>query len=346
MRRIGVVLLLSLTGLLASTAAPRAGTRSTAAPTCEFSGVERIVAVGDAHGDYDHFLQVLQAAGVVDQKRKWSGGKTHLVQTGDVLDRGPDSRKILDLLRAITPQAASAGGAVHELMGNHEEMRMVGDFRYTSTGEYGAFATSESSALRQQVAESAEPESRSAILDAPLGMIEMVRAFAANGEYGAYLRRLPAVIRINDVVFLHGGLSPAYAARSCADINEEVRRDLTEDFAKTRAAVTSTIVGGADGPLWYRGLAEEPDTFAPQVAAILAAQKARAMVVGHTAAPGERVTPRFGGTVVLIDTGMNLTYVPNGHPSALEITPAGMTAIYLDGRVPLGSGSGGGMARR
>lgn len=321
--------------------------RATAPPPvspCEFTGVDRIVAVGDAHGDYDHFLQVLQAAGVVDAKKKWSGGTTHLVQTGDVLDRGNDSRKILDLLRAITPQAAAAGGAVHELVGNHEEMRMVGDFRYTSKAEYGAFATSESASLRQQVADSVEPESRNAILDSPLGKIEMVRAFAPNGEYGAYLRQLPAVIRINDIVFLHGGLSPAYGSRSCAEINEEVRRDLTEDLAKTRAAVTSTLVGSADGPLWYRGLAQEPDTFAPEVEAIVAAQKARALVIGHTGAPGYRITMRFGGKVVLIDTGMNLKYEPDGHPSALEITRGAWTAIYLDGRVPLGAGPGGGTA--
>ena len=337
MRCIGVIL---VAGVLAWAAAPRAAARSAADPGCEFSNVDRIVAVGDAHGDYDHFLQVLQAAGVVDAKKKWSGGKTHLVQTGDVLDRGPDSRKILDLLRAITPQAAAAGGAVHELIGNHEEMRMVGDFRYTSKGEYGAFATSDSGALRQQVADNAEPESRASILESPLGMIEMVRAFAPNGEYGAYLRQLPAVIRINDIIFLHGGLSPVYAARSCADINAEVRRDLTEDLAKTRAAVTSTLVGSADGPLWYRGLAQEPDTFAPQVDAIITAQKAIAMVVGHTAAPGERITMRFGGKVILIDTGMNVKYVPDGHPSALEIAHGAFTAIYLDSRVPLGPGGG------
>ena len=339
MRRAAVLVLVTI---VAGTAAGEARAPAYAAPApCEFSGVDRIVAVGDAHADYDHFLQVLEAAGVVDAKKKWMGGTTHLVQTGDVLDRGNDSRKILDLLRALTPQAAAAGGAVHELIGNHEEMRMVGDFRYTSKAEYGAFATAESAALRQQVAEAAEPESRSSILDSPLGMIEMVRAFAPAGEYGAYLRQLPAMVRIDDIIFLHGGLSPAYGARSCAEINEEVRRDLTEDLPKTRAAVTSTLVGSADGPLWYRGLAQEPDTFAPAVEAIMTSQKARAMVVGHTGAPGNRITMRFGGKVVLIDTGMNLKYVPDGHPSALEITHGYVfTAIYLDGRVPLGAGTG------
>jgi len=57
-----------------------------------FSGVERIVAIGDVHGDYDAFVSLLRDTGIIDQKSRWTGGKNHLVQTGDVLDRGLDSR--------------------------------------------------------------------------------------------------------------------------------------------------------------------------------------------------------------------------------------------------------------
>ena len=58
-----------------------------------FTGVERVVAVGDVHGDHDQLVAVLRSAGLIDGQDKWSGGKAHFVQTGDVLDRGPDSRK-------------------------------------------------------------------------------------------------------------------------------------------------------------------------------------------------------------------------------------------------------------
>src|SRR5262245_49459000 len=54
--------------------------------------VEHVVAVGDVHGDYEQFVAVLRSAKLIDSQESWSGGKTHLVQTGDVLDRGPDSR--------------------------------------------------------------------------------------------------------------------------------------------------------------------------------------------------------------------------------------------------------------
>src|SRR6187399_952828 len=101
-----------------------------AAPaSCELDGVERIVAVGDVHGAYDRFTEILRAAGVIDQDRHWSGGRTHLVQLGDVVDRGPDSRKALDFLMSLEKEAAAAGGQVHALIGNHEVMRMLSDMR-------------------------------------------------------------------------------------------------------------------------------------------------------------------------------------------------------------------------
>src|SRR5579872_3083347 len=93
-----------------------------AQPQDIFQDVPRIVAVGDVHGDYNQFVSVLQAAGVLDRKAKWAGGKTHLVQVGDVLDRGPDSRKVMDLLMELESQAQKAGGQVHPLLGNHETM--------------------------------------------------------------------------------------------------------------------------------------------------------------------------------------------------------------------------------
>jgi hypothetical protein len=87
-----------------------------------------------------------------------------------------------------------------------------------------------------------------------------------------------------------------------------------------------------DGPLWYRGLAEQPDTFTPDVADILSKQQARAIVAGHNVVPGGRIAVRFGGTVVLIDTGMQQAYVPTGRASALEISHGEFTAIYDDRR--------------
>src|SRR6478672_1717349 len=81
-----------------------------------FTGVDRVVAVGDVHGDFDAFVTILRSAGIIDAKNRWTGGASHLVQIGDVLDRGADSRKAMDLLMSLEKQASKAGGRVHALI--------------------------------------------------------------------------------------------------------------------------------------------------------------------------------------------------------------------------------------
>ncbi len=310
--------------------------RLTAADSCGIDTGERIVAVSDAHGAYPRYLAVLRAAGIVNERDEWAAGKTHLVQTGDMVDRGADSRQVLDLLRRLEREAAAAGGAVHVLLGNHEVMRMLGDMRYVSAGEYQAFTTPESADLRRRYAESAStPEIKTMIEGFPLGSIEIRLAFGPNGDYGKWLRTLDTVATINGILFVHGGISLAVAPTPCTEINETVRREMTTDFNQTTANPLASLSSRPDGPLWYRGLAEEPDAFAPTVEQILAAQQLRAMVIGHTISPTRRIRARFGGRVFQIDTGMNPTYVPDGRASALEIKGGAFTAITEDGRALL-----------
>jgi hypothetical protein len=104
-----------------------------------WTGVERIVAVGDIHGDYHQFVRVLRSAAVIDRQGNWIAGKAHLVQLGDVVDRGPDSRKAMDLLVRLENQAREQGGHVHALIGNQEAMNVYGDLHYVTNGELAAF---------------------------------------------------------------------------------------------------------------------------------------------------------------------------------------------------------------
>lgn len=77
--------------------------------------------------------------------------------------------------------------------------------------------------------------------ETPLGMIEMIRAFGPIQELGAYLRSLDVVVRINGIVFLHGGISTAVAAKTCSTINDTVRREIGRDLEKTRKAPRETL---------------------------------------------------------------------------------------------------------
>jgi len=276
------------------------------------------------------------------------------VQTGDVLDRGADSRKVIDLLRKLERDAAAAGGRVHVLLGNHEFMRLVGDWRYVSPGEYKAFQDADSAELRDRVRDlNAEQAARRAraenrefnerqyrtefYKDFPLGYFEMQRAFGKDGDYGKWVRSRLAAVKINGVLFIHGGVSDKVANLGCQELNAEVQRDLAAAPVPTEK-ITSLLSATEDGPLWYRGMASEPEaTFEPMLDSILRRLGARAVVIGHTPIPGGQITTRFGGRVVMIDTGMlGGEFFKTGAASALETRDGALAAIYDDGRrVPI-----------
>ena len=298
---------------------------------CALEGVPRIVAVGDVHGDYGAFTRILRAAGVIDARDRWAGRDTHLVQTGDVLDRGPESRRVLDLLRRLERDAPKAGGRVLPLVGNHEVMRLLGDLRNVHPSEIDAFRTSHSSDVRDMMR--VPPET-------PLGLVEMLKAFSAKGEYGRWIRNGVAAARINGILFVHGGVSARVAPLRCEGINSGIRADLTTGFERMQAAPLDSLAMSEDGPLWYRGLAREPEEmFEPEVEKILAAVGARAIVIGHTVSETGRIHPRFHGRVVQVDTGMLSTVYKGGRGSALEIVGDRWTAIYEDERVGLPHGN-------
>ena len=78
-----------------------------------------LIAIGDIHGDFDTFLALLHSIGVVDMGGHWSAGSTHVVQTGDMLDRGAESRLVMELLMRLEKESAAAGGRLHHEEGRH-----------------------------------------------------------------------------------------------------------------------------------------------------------------------------------------------------------------------------------
>ena len=296
-----------------------------------WQGVDRVVAVGDVHGSYDQFTLVLKQAGVIDDKNKWTGGKTHLVQLGDVPDRGPDTRRIMDLLMNLEKQARKAGGMVHPLIGNHEAMNIYGDLRYTVPEEFAAFRNSNSEQVRvafweqhvqQELKGKATPEYKQDWEKKyPHGFFEHRLEFGPNGKYGKWIREHNAVIRIDDTLFLHGGLSPKYASVPLKDLNKSVRKELDD---------VKLIEGGTaidpEGPLWYRGLANGvEELLIEHVDALLKFHGVKRIVVGHTPTDGSIVS-RFGGKVILADVGLSPVYgarlaclvIEKGQPVALQ----------------------------
>src|SRR6266850_1784110 len=175
----------------------------------------RVVAIGDIHGDFDAFVGILQRAQLVDTSRKWSGRNTTLVQTGDLLDRGPKTRAVMDLLMSLQKDAARQGGRVIVLMGNHEAMNIFGDFRYVTNNDYISFEDDRADTRKRKPDTTQTP-----------GFLERCEALGPNGKYGKWLRSLPAIARVNDSIFLHGGLKPEFSTWKVEQINDAVSNEL------------------------------------------------------------------------------------------------------------------------
>jgi hypothetical protein len=301
----------------------------------------RIVAVGDLHGDFSVWRDIAIAAGIENAGGHWTGGRTILVQVGDVVDRAPDSLKIIRDLMRLQKEAPKQGGKVIALVGNHEAMNVTGDLRYTVPADFAAYATSDSAALRERLyqARKTEIEARyrakdramtsAAIHDAwiaatPLGWVEQRLAWAADGEVGRWVDRNPAVALVNGNLFVHGGLSAEYSKLTLDDINRKVGDALRSVDRSPGSILTDPL-----GPLWYRGLiTRDPKVteipaggparppIEQELATVLTAYGAKRIVVGHT--PNLKgIQILYGGKLVTIDTG-NSRYF-GGPPSYLEI---------------------------
>ncbi len=182
-----------------------------------FVGVDRIVSVGDLHGDFAQFRQVLMQASLIDADLRWTGDRTHLVQLGDVADRGPDTRRIIELLMRLEKEASRAGGRIHALVANHEAMNIVGDLRFVHSGEYAAFADNRSERRRKRYlrayADSLRAHGEEITVDDafiaeyerqfPLGWVEHRSYWEPGGRFARWVAKHNTVIRINDVLFMH-----------------------------------------------------------------------------------------------------------------------------------------------
>ncbi len=241
--------------------------------------------MGDIHGQFPKMTAVLSDAGLIDADHNWAGGEATLWFMGDYFDRGPDGIAAVDLIRALQPQAAAAGGRVGALLGNHDVLIMAAQ-RFgerPSGGPGGTFLSS----WRINGGEERD-----------LARLTPERA--------AWLRNLPAMA-------LDGGRLLAHAdatfyqvyGRSVTGVNQHIRAilhsgdaaawDLLLDYFSQRRAFQDRDLGPA------------------RVGRVLALYGGRQLVHGHTpisklsgCRPEEITAPLIyaGGLAIDVDAGM------------------------------------------
>src|SRR6266852_5258574 len=309
---------------------------------------EAVVAIGDVHGDFDDFVALLQHIGLIDAQNHWTGNKTTFVQVGDLLDRGPKPRQVLDFMMALEKEAPKSDGRQKSAYQQYIKWR------------------DSHKALLAELPQPMELTEAEWMARHPQGFVEQREAFAPEGSYGKWLREHAPLAKIGSVIFLHGGIHPNVAHLKLDTINAHVhdeikafdsaKQDLqdqkvilpfftlqeitavvqAEVVAERKSRVSSDEQRQArivqflgygewlsvrpDGPLWFRGYDQwTDDEGAAQLGKVLEAYDAAHIAVGHTVQKGGRIRPRFDGQVFLIDTGMLSAYYPGGRPSVLEI---------------------------
>jgi hypothetical protein len=244
--------------------------------------VSRVIAIGDMHGDLEAARRALRLAGAIDDSDRWAGGALTVVQTGDVLDRGDDDRKIFDWLEQLRPEAKAAGGELILLSGNHELMNVAQDFRYVTPGAFAAFD---------------DTGGRPA-------------AFRPGGVYALRIALRPFVMQVGDTVYVHGGVLPEHVEYGLARMQSELRAWLVG------GGPLPVLVASEDSPVWTRAYSDVTAD-CERLARALALLGAKRMVVGHT--PQQQgITSACDDKVWRIDTGMARFY--GGPTEVLELT--------------------------
>jgi hypothetical protein len=225
--------------------------------------VERVMAVSDIHGDYELLVAFLRNSKVIDSAGYWIWDKGHLVIVGDVFDRGDKVTECLWLLYRLEREAQLVGGGVDVLLGNHEVMVMRGDLR--SVNEKYLDGIAKKSDINYQ------------------------DLFGPDMVLGQWLRSKHAAVKVNDVLFVHGGIAAPVMNRglTLTEINAAVRRGLDMRSSQVAFDTLARLMLGSSGPLWYRGYHENVEAryvsaSSAQIDSILGFYGVKTIVVGHT----------------------------------------------------------------
>jgi hypothetical protein len=251
-----------LTGLTAALVAA-AATSAVDAPVdaharWHWEAAPRLVAFGDVHGAYAALADLLETARVVDDALHWSGGDTHIVAMGDLIDRGPDSRAVLDLVMRLQDEARAAGGQFHVVLGNHEVMNLLADYRYVSDEDFAGFSDLEPPGRREQALEAFSAAQTGSSADAirtefleryPPGYFGRRAAFGPAGIYGSWLLSLPVLVAVGDTAFVHGGLPPVVSELGGDALNVTLRRDLRGFIAQWQTLTSAGVIEWDTDPL-------------------------------------------------------------------------------------------------
>jgi hypothetical protein len=292
MRRLLASLFLLLALPLFAETPPRNWGRCPAVVTLQT--FEVVHALGDTHGDYDRLVKLLVAGKLIagepasPEKVTWSGGKSILVVTGDMIDKWDQSLEVIALMRALVSSAASQGGRVVISIGNHEA-EFLEDPKSDKTKEF-------------------QKELKAAGIDPK----EVANGTDSEG-IGKFLLCLPFASRVNGWFFAHAGSTKG---RTLEQLARDLQKGVDEEgYGATVLLGNKGLLEARMKPPWWEKAGDEPIESIARLMGYADALGAQHIVFGHqpgtyTFNDGSRrrkgtMFDNFSGLVFLIDIGMS-----------------------------------------
>ncbi len=272
--------------------------------SCDLATTGNIFTVGDIHGKFRQMMPLLINNNIIDPEHNWTLGNGRLILLGDVFDRGGSVTETLWFLHRLQRQARESGGNVHLLLGNHEMMAMTRDYRYLND-KYDFFTS--------------------------YFQLDYSQLFERNTVLGSWLRSQNVILRINDYLFIHAGISLEFAAfnYSYQAINDSVRAYLNSDYYIEKESARDRILGEF-GPQWYRGYGaygSEMEVTQEFVDDYLAEKNLKKMIIGHNEQLS--ITADFSGKVISADVAIDESGTSS---QGLLIKGDELFRCYADGR--------------
>jgi hypothetical protein len=205
--------------------------------------VNRIIVIGDIHGDFEKTKELLKVGKVIDNSGNWIGGDTIVVQLGDQVDScrydginscsDPKTTKndkahditILKYMTSLHKKAQRYGGAVYSLLGNHELMNVEGDMTYVSYKNLMQYGTVEA-------------------------RVEKFKPGNELAEFLACTRKMVLIIGSN--LFVHAGIVPEMVKKyNIDDMNKLLSLYLLDEIKQPRM-FKELFMSSKYSPLWNR----------------------------------------------------------------------------------------------
>ena len=234
-----------------------------------------VAVTSDLEGNLDYFLRWGIDTGVLNAAGNWDFGGGHLVIAGDMFDRGRYVYDLLWFLYDLEQQAEAYGGKVHILLGNHEQYAFIG------------------------LIKSVEAEHLWAIEQ----MMPYPLALRNATVLGQWLRTKPVMTKINNVLYMHGGISELVlkSGKTIEELNA-LNREALDNYSEISDDVFA-LTHGNHSLTQYRGYAHAMEYYPEADQSLIDRTKQQFgvdyLVVGHSQA--ETLAPKFGGDIYIVE---------------------------------------------